>query len=335
VAGNGGGLLSSAYSGDGGLATNANFYEPTGVGLDLSGKLYAASAGSVVCKVDLGWTPILQLNNIGATNIGNYDVVVTSPYGCVTSSVVSLTVLLPPSITVQPASQDEPIGGAASFSVAVTNYPPFGYQWFTSSGRTAIALPFVDFGRVVEVFVVDPGEGYVSPPQVHFVGGGGSGAVGSALLSSGAVGMIMLTSFGSGYTTSPTIQIDPPTSTVNSVLPGATNDTFAFSPVTSADATNYLVVVTNNYGSVTSSAAGLWAFLPPQNLSAGMNGTNLQVQLCGTPGWTYVLQSATNLTPPINWQCICTNFSDTNGNWSFTAMIPTNLPGCFYRAMAQ
>jgi hypothetical protein len=43
------------------------------------------------------------------------------------------------------------------------------------------------------------------------------------------------------------------------------------------------------------------------------------------------LQSTTNLLPPINWQSVQTNITDTNGNWQY---MDTNLnaPQKFYRA---
>jgi hypothetical protein len=50
--------------------------------------------------------------------------------------------------------------------------------------------------------------------------------------------------------------------------------------------------------------------------------------------YPYILQSATNLTPPVNWQPVLTNPADGNGNWQFT---DTNLNGSqkFYRAVGQ
>ncbi len=72
----------------------------------------------------------------------------------------------------------------------------------------------------------------------------------------------------------------------------------------------------------------------PPSFNSSTNGNQLTLQLTGTPNYPYVLQSATNLTPPINWQTILTNSSDTNGNWQFT---DTNLNGGqkFYRAVGQ
>jgi hypothetical protein len=330
VAGAGG----SGYAGDGGLATNANLYQPHGVGVDSYGNLYISGyLSGNIRKVDLGRSPLLQLYNVGASNAGNYAVIVTSPSGSVTSSIASLTVLLPPSITSQPSGLTAASGSSVNLSVSVTNNPPFGYQWFTSSGRAATAVPFVSGGHVQFVSVIDAGAGYVSTPQVHFIGGNGSGATGIAFLSSGTVVSVGIANQGSGYTIPPTIQIDPPAA-INTVISNATNATLALPAVTSANTTNYFVVVTNNYGSVTSSAAFLYVFLPPQNLIAQNLGTGVQMGFTGTPYYRYILQSATNLIPPTSWNSILTNAADGNGNWQFT---DTNLNSGqkFYRAVGQ
>lgn len=329
VAGAGG----TGNAGDGGLATNANIYNPHSLGVDSYGNLYIVSSASTIRKVDLGRVPMLQLFNVGATNVGNYDVIVTSPSGSVTSSVASLTVLLPPTFIVQPVNVTAPAGSTTNFSVSVTNNPPFHYQWFTSSGRGATAFPFVSGGHVQSAFVLDPGTGYPSTPQVRFVGGSGNGASGTAALLFGTVFSITINNQGSGYTTPPLIQIDPPP-TVNTTLSDETNATLTLSSVTSANTTNYFLVVTNNYGSVTSSTAFLFVFLPPQNLSVQNVTTGLQMQFTGSPFYPYLLQSATNLTPPISWKSIRTNYADASGTWQFT---DTNLDAGqkFYRAMGQ
>ena len=139
---------------------------------------------------------------------------------------------------------------------------------------------------------------------------------------------------GSGYaTTAPTIVIDPPPYTA-SPLTDQTNAMLTLPMVTNADATNYFVVVTNSYGSVTSAIVYLFVFLPPQNFTAQYLGTGLQMHFTGTPYRRYFLQSATNLIPPIVWKSIYTNFMDASGNWQFT---DTNLNAGqkFYRAMGQ
>jgi sugar lactone lactonase YvrE len=83
----GGGL-----GGDGGAATNA-YVAPDGMAFDASGNLYIADSGyNRIRKVWFAGNPAFTLNNIGLTNAGNYTVVISSPYGSVTSAVATLTV---------------------------------------------------------------------------------------------------------------------------------------------------------------------------------------------------------------------------------------------------
>jgi hypothetical protein len=325
-----------SYSGDGGAATNAGIVQPSGVGMDTYGNLLIAGNGSCsIRKVGLGEIPTLQLNNVSQTNAGNYAVVITSPYGSVTSSNATLTVLFPPSVITQPTNAKAAVGSSAQFNVSVSGTAPFGYQWFISSGHVAMAVPFILGGGVFSVSITSGGSGYSSVPQVHFVGGSGSGASGTAVINQGTVTAINITSQGFGYTFKPpTIQIDAPSPIINIPVSDQTNAMLTLAAITNDDATNYFVVVTNNYGSVTSSTVSLTIFVPPQNFSAQNISSGLQIQLTGTPNYPYILQSATNLTPPITWKSILTKWTDVNGNWQF---IDTNLNEGqkFYRALGQ
>jgi hypothetical protein len=74
----------------------------------------------------------------------------------------------------------------------------------------ATATPNLAFGFVVAATINDGGSGYVSVPAVQIIGGGGSGAQASAVVSNGVVMAINIGNAGSGYTDTPTIQIDPP-----------------------------------------------------------------------------------------------------------------------------
>ena len=126
VAGNG----MAGYSGDGGAATNAALYGPAGVVVDASGNLFIADfSNNRVRKVFVGG-PMLALNNVGASSAGAYDVVISNSLGSVTSSVATLTVLLPPTLGTQPLSQSVVVGSNAAFSVAATGTAPLGYQWY-------------------------------------------------------------------------------------------------------------------------------------------------------------------------------------------------------------
>jgi hypothetical protein len=74
-------------------------------------------------------TNVLSLVSVTAGNAGNYTLVATNSYGAATSSVATLTVLLPPTITVPPAAQTIQCGSNASFSVTATSTAPLKYQW--------------------------------------------------------------------------------------------------------------------------------------------------------------------------------------------------------------
>jgi sugar lactone lactonase YvrE len=66
---------------------------------------------------------------VSTNDAGSYAVLVTSPYGSITSAVAALTVLLPPFISVQPVDQSVVLGGSTTFSVSVTGPGPYWYQW--------------------------------------------------------------------------------------------------------------------------------------------------------------------------------------------------------------
>ncbi len=81
----------------------------------------------------------LALNSVSATNAGTYSVLITNLVGAVTSSVASLTVLGPPTITVSPQSQSVALSNDVTFTVAATGTAPLAYRWFfnTTTALTA------------------------------------------------------------------------------------------------------------------------------------------------------------------------------------------------------
>jgi NHL repeat len=93
VVGNGG----FSYSGDGGAATNASLNGPTSVKVDAAGNLFISDYGHYcIRKVAFAGLPTLTLQNITTTNVSNYQVIVTSASGSVTSSVATINLQLPP-----------------------------------------------------------------------------------------------------------------------------------------------------------------------------------------------------------------------------------------------
>jgi hypothetical protein len=71
----------------------------------------------------------LLLTGVQQPNAGNYTVVVTNLSGSVTSTVATLTVLVPPAISIQPASLSVASGTNISFSTVASGTQPLGYRW--------------------------------------------------------------------------------------------------------------------------------------------------------------------------------------------------------------
>lgn len=74
------------------------------------------------------------------------------------------------------------------------------------TGSGARGTVVVD-GSITSIDVTDGGNGYLTVPLVSIVGGGGSGASATAIISQGTVSQILVTSGGTGYTSRPTISI--------------------------------------------------------------------------------------------------------------------------------
>lgn len=165
-----------------------------------------------------------------------------------------------------PVITSEPVGLVANatsnvvFSVTATGTSPLYYQWFglpsVHSGATGTAL--MAGGFVYDTQIIDGGSGYTQPPLVSFVGGGGNGASATATISNGTVVAISIVNPGSGYSSPPSLQIDPP----NGFLVGKTSSVLTLTNVSTNNAGTYFVVITNSYGSATSSPVLLTVNVP-------------------------------------------------------------------------
>lgn len=259
----------------------------------------------------------LNLSGINLTNVGAYFVVISNNYGCVTSSLAYLSIGNP-SIVQQPQPEYAGMGGNASFNVIVGGATPFNYQWWMTASQqsNATAIPTVVNGFVLGAVITSGGAGYLAIPSVQFVGGSGSGAGGNAVVSNRMVTAITMTNAGSGYNTPPTIQIAAPTAIC---LTGQNNSVLAWLAVANTNAGNYFVVVTNNYGSVTSILASLTVALPGYNQisSPVLNNGQMSLSFVGIGGGNYALDRSFSLSPA-NWIPQITNPADANGNLIFT-----------------
>jgi pectate lyase len=211
-------------------------------------------------------SPTLSLSNVQASDAGGYAVTVTNGAGSLTSNPATLTVITPPSIITQPASQTVNAGQTATFTVAASGTAPFNYQWQKNGSDIAGANA--------------PG---LTLPNVHDGDAGTYAVVVSNAAGSATSGGAILTVITPPtITTQPVAQSAPLGSNVSFTVAasgtspfnyqwqkdgadinGPNSDTLSLSNVQDADAAVYTVVVSNAAGSATSGGAALAVITQP------------------------------------------------------------------------
>ena len=157
-------------------------------------------------------------------------------------------------------------GGYTSIpTVGISSAPPGGISGIASAvmiGGIVACNSNVNPSAqsVQEVQIVNAGAGYTSIPGVRFIGGGGSGAVATATIGDGVVGIITVTGSGSGYSDSPIITF----SGISTVSAAATAVVSSAGTITSIRITNaglgYTTSPTITISSPYSSGIGTFIF---------------------------------------------------------------------------
>ena len=216
---------------------------------------------------------ILTLNNVQTDQAGNYTVVITNAYGSVTSSVAVLTVNLvvgiPPVITIQPTNVTVSVTSNATFIVAATGTAPLSYQWrkdgvnASAATNATLTLNNVQTNQAGNYTVII------------------TNAYGSVTSSVAVLTVNLVVGIGPTITTQPANVTVSVTSNATFIVAatgtaplsyqwrkdgvnasGAINATLTLNNVQTNQAGNYTVVITNAYGSVTSSVAVLTVTVP-------------------------------------------------------------------------
>jgi autotransporter-associated beta strand protein len=115
----------------------------------------------------------------------------------------------------------------------------------------------------------------------------------------------------------------------NAPVSGAQNKTLSVVNTTASNAGDYTVVVTNIYGSTTSTVATL-TLSPPPAIVSQFTSNGFQLSGLTIPGITYQVQASTNFT---NWTIIFTNRADTNGFLLFNDPMSSTNPIRFFRLL--
>jgi hypothetical protein len=310
IAGNG----TNGYAGDGGAATNGSFSSAGAIVVAADDLFIADTINQRVRAVEFTGNPTLALYNVSSANAGNYTVVITSPYGSVTSSNVVLFVLPPPVIVTQPTNQTVAVGQMAAFMVfAAPPVPggcvPLSYQWqFNGTNLDGATNAVLTLSNVQ---LIDSGNYTVVVTDLY-----GSVASSNAVLTVIEQPPLILV-----QPTNQTVFVNDTLSfsvTVTGSLPlsyqwnfngtdidGATNATLTLVGVQTNQAGTYLVQVTNTFGSIASSNAVLTVLVPPSIITQPTGCTNVV-------GATANFNVVADGTAPLNYQ------------WSFNG---TNLGG--------
>jgi len=241
----------------------------------------------------------LVVTNAQPANAGGYTIVAANAGGSVTSAVATLTVLVPPTISVQPASQMVLAGSNVTFSVGATGTLPLHHQWLFNGGPLA--------NETNAMLVVSNAQPAVAGAySVTVSNAAGVAASSNAVLSLGALPDIVIQPVGQTSiigasltffvtatgTPAPTYQWHR-----NAVpISGATGSSLSFGSLQATNAGTYSVVVANAFGTLTSSNAVLQltaAAAPvivtqPQSQAALEGATvTFTVGASGTPAPTY------------------------------------------------
>jgi sugar lactone lactonase YvrE len=168
-------VAAGGYFGDGGPANRAGLLNPAGLAVDAAGDLFIADEFNNRIREVAAQGPTLALADVSATNAGSYDVVVSSPYGSVTSSVATLFVGYP-------VEELGVIGGNLTLSMAVTNAGPLIYQWqFDGTNLPVIITTVAGDGGSGE-----SGDGGMATNAMLFAGGVAADGAGNFYIADSA-----------------------------------------------------------------------------------------------------------------------------------------------------
>ncbi|HVM50454.1 MAG TPA: immunoglobulin domain-containing protein, partial [Candidatus Acidoferrum sp.] len=236
-------------------------------------------------------------------NAGPYSVVVSNSLGTMTSSNALLTVIIPPAVTNAPQGLTINQGMDATFTVGASGTAPFTYQWLfdgatisaaTSSAYTRSNAQPTDAGSYA-VIVTNSAGSVTSAPAILNVNpvptppGIGTPPQ-NQTVSQGSPASFNVTATGSTPFSYQWLFGTLP-------LAGATASSYSVASAQATNAGSYSVIVTNLYGSITSSAALLTVILPPL---ISTQPSNLLASVSNSVTFTVGLSQGTS--PAYQWR---------------------------------
>ena len=258
----------------------------TGVGSGMSATFSVTAVGTPVLQYQwqLNGTNIpgaiatnYTVNNVQPASAGPYDVVVSSPYGTNISDTAFLN-FLDPCIATQPQNQNTAANGTAVFSASAVGSPTLVYQWtkgginladggnISGARTTSLTVANVQWGDMGNYsMVVSNGNGWAVSSNATLIGPFRPGIMtqpANQTVSAGSAATFTVGPIGPGTLTFQWKR-DGTDLANGSKFSGVTNASLVVANAQVADMRSYSVVVTNSYGSATSSNAllALWPLL--------------------------------------------------------------------------
>jgi hypothetical protein len=299
-------------------------------------------------------TDALKISNAQTNNNGSYTVVVTNIAGSVISSNAMLTIASSPIIIVQPTNQSLAVGATATLIVSAVGTLPLSYQW-QKNGTNVLNSGQIS-GATTNVLRISNAQTNDSCSYTVVV-------TNRAGLATSSNAVVTVTNSPPTITLQPTNQTVELGTTVTfnvaatgtaplsyqwqlngtnlvdeSSINGATSNLLTIAIAETNNSGIYTVIVTNIAGSVTSSNAVLSVLLPPifGNIIAASDGSFILNGNGGLSNDTYYVLTSSNLAVPLGlWTPIATNQFDSQGQFIFTNIPPTNAPQLFYILQMQ
>ena len=203
----------------------------------------------------------LSITDVQSANAGDYAIVVTNQFGAVKSQVATVTVLpVAPVLTLQPLSQSVILGSNVTLTAAGKGSEPLRWQWYlggnvladaTNAVLTITNIPTTDGGDYVAIISNQVG---VATSQVAVVT-----IIATPVFPTQPVSQCA--SFGSTVDFAAAVETPLPFGWQwyfnGTEITGATSGTLTISNVQTSSFGNYWAVVTNAFGSSTSTVATL------------------------------------------------------------------------------
>jgi hypothetical protein len=295
----------------------------------------------------------LTLSNINSTLAGNYSVIISASGGSTTSSVAPLTVNLLSS-TVTLASSENPSGykDSVNFTATITPTNATGTIQFYTNGA-AFDLETLIAGQAASTNISS------LPRGTNVIVAAYSGDINNLPATNNLLQVVTnhpptaTPAFYTNVIGSPLIITIASLATNWSDVDGDTVSLAAVSVstngITLTNTGNALVyfnsnnvadqftcTITDGFGgtnfqTVTIAPAPLPNTTPLVTSIVVAGNGSVTLSLGGALGYTYILETTTNLSLPGSWQPIATNTPGTNGVWQFTDTLATNFTQRFYQ----